>query len=85
MLGSSFEPDRRHRLVKCENYITSSVGDLYDRIPMTMPLNNPRGLRREQYADILAYILQFNGFPAGQNDLTARSEFLNEIRFEAPR
>jgi len=52
---------------------------------MTMPLNNPRGLRREQYADILAYILQFNGFPAGQNDLTARSEFLNEIRFEAPR
>jgi S-disulfanyl-L-cysteine oxidoreductase SoxD len=61
-----------------------TVGDLFDRIRATMPLNNPAGLTRDQYADILAFILKFNGFPAGQKDLYRRSEFLNTIRFEAP-
>lgn len=61
-----------------------TVGDLFDRIRTTMPLNNPGGLSREQFADILAFILKVNGFPAGQKELYSRSEFLNTIRFEAP-
>ena len=60
-----------------------TVGDLFDRIRTTMPLNNPGGLSRDQYAEILAFVLKSNGFPAGDKELYRRSEFLNAIRFEA--
>lgn len=62
-----------------------TVGDLFDRIRTTMPLNNPGALSREQYADILAFLLKGNGYPAGPRELYRRSEFLNTIRFEAAR
>jgi S-disulfanyl-L-cysteine oxidoreductase SoxD len=62
-----------------------TVGELFDRIRTTMPLNNPAALSRDQYADILSFILKSNGYPAGQKDLNRRSEFLNTIRFEAPK
>ena len=61
-----------------------NLADLFDRIRTTMPLNYPGGLRREQYADILAFVLRSNGFPAGQNQLDHRSEYLSDIRFQAP-
>jgi len=61
-----------------------TVGDLFDRIRTTMPLDNPAGLSRDQYADILAFILKSNGYPAGPKELNRRSEFLHAIRFEAP-
>ncbi len=62
-----------------------TVGDLFDRIRTTMPLNNPGALSRDQYADLLSFILKSNGYPAGQKELSRRSEFLNVIRFEAPK
>ena len=61
-----------------------NLADLFDRIRTTMPLNYPGGLRREQYADILAFVLRSNGFPAGQSQLDHRSEYLSDIRFQAP-
>lgn len=61
-----------------------TVGDLFERIRTTMPLNNPDGLSREQYADILAFVLRSNGYPAGTKDLYRRTEYLNVIRFEPP-
>ncbi|MGA2563424.1 MAG: cytochrome c [Steroidobacteraceae bacterium] len=62
-----------------------TLGDLFERIRTTMPLNNPDGLSRDQYSDILAFVLKSNGFPAGARELYKRSEYLNVIRFEAPR
>jgi len=62
-----------------------TLGDLFDRIRTTMPQNNPAGFSREQYADILAFILKVNGYPPGEKELDRRSEFLHVIRFEAPR
>jgi mono/diheme cytochrome c family protein len=62
-----------------------TVGDLFDRIRTTMPLNDPGALNRDQYADILAFLLRTNGYPAGPRELYRRSEFLNTIRFEAAR
>jgi hypothetical protein len=35
-----------------------------------MPLNDPASLKRDQYAQIMAYILKFNGYPAGSHPLT---------------
>jgi quinoprotein glucose dehydrogenase len=62
-----------------------TVGDLFERMRTTMPLNNPGALSRDQYADILAFMLKSNGYPAGERELYRRSEFLNTIRFEASR
>jgi mono/diheme cytochrome c family protein len=62
-----------------------TVGDLFERIRTTMPLNNPGGLSRDQYADILAFLLKSNGYPAGQRELYRRTEYLNVIRFEPPK
>jgi S-disulfanyl-L-cysteine oxidoreductase SoxD len=62
-----------------------TVGDLFERMRTTMPLNNPGGLSRDQYADILAFMLKSNGYPAGERELYRRSEFLNTIRFEAAK
>jgi mono/diheme cytochrome c family protein len=62
-----------------------SVGDLFERIRTTMPLNNPGGLSRDQYADILAFMLKSNGYPVGSRELYRRTEYLNVIRFEPPK
>ena len=60
-----------------------SMGDLFDRVRTTMPLDAPKSLNAETYADILAYMLKFNGFPAGQGELDHRSEVLAGVRIEA--
>jgi sugar lactone lactonase YvrE/mono/diheme cytochrome c family protein len=60
-----------------------SLGALFDRSRTTMPLDKPRSLSRETYADILAYILKFDGFPAGAGELDKRSEVLAGISFDA--
>jgi polar amino acid transport system substrate-binding protein len=47
-----------------------TVGDLFQFMALQMPLNNPAGLKHDQYAEIMAYILKFNGYPAGSHLLT---------------
>jgi mono/diheme cytochrome c family protein len=61
-----------------------TLGDLFERIRTTMPLDNPGALSRDQYSAILAFMLKSNGFPAGPRELYTRSEYLNVIRFDAP-
>lgn len=62
-----------------------SVGDLFDRIRTTMPMDRPSGLSRQVYAEITAFLLKTNGFPAGQTELSQRSEMLAGIPFLAQR
>ena len=56
--------------------------ELYDLIRTTMPQDNPGRLSRGQYADVLAFLLQLNGLPAGAERLPADDERLQRIRFE---
>jgi hypothetical protein len=65
------------------NWNTLSVGDLFDRTRSTMPQNKPGSLNREANAEIIAYILSANQFPAGKAALPQASEVLREIRIEA--
>jgi mono/diheme cytochrome c family protein len=58
------------------------VGDLFERIRRSMPQDQPGKLTRQQNADVLAYLLSFNKFPAGKAELPRQDEFLREIRFE---
>ncbi|QUD86733.1 c-type cytochrome [Phenylobacterium montanum] len=60
-----------------------TMGDLFDRVRTTMPLDAPKSLDAQSYADILAYVLKFNGFPAGQGELDRRAEVLAGVRIEA--
>jgi len=65
------------------NWNTLSVGDLFDRTRTTMPQNKPGSLNREANAEIMAFILGANQFPAGKEPLPQSSEVLKEIRIEA--
>jgi len=65
------------------NWNGLTVGDLFERIRTSMPLNNPQSLNRDTNALILCYILSVNRFPAGQADLSSRTEVLKLIRIAA--
>jgi quinoprotein glucose dehydrogenase len=65
------------------NWNGLTVGDLFDRTRTTMPQSKPGTLSREANAEILAYVLSVNQFPAGTADLPQASEALREIRIEA--
>jgi hypothetical protein len=55
-----------------ENWREDSLNSLYALIRDTMPRQQDK-LTEDAYVDILAYILQFNEYPAGPNELTAES------------
>lgn len=59
-----------------------TVADLFDLIRLTMPDNDPGSLPREYYADLLAYILALNKFPAGRTEIGTQSEPLALIRID---
>jgi cytochrome c len=67
------------------NWNGLTMGDLFDRVRKTMPLSNPGRLTRQQDADILAFLLSANKFPAGNAELYRQSEMLREIRFESSK
>ena len=46
-----------------------------------MPQNAPGSLSRQQNADILAYMLQENGFKPGIEELATDKAMLDTIRF----
>ena len=62
-----------------------TLGDLFDRLRTTMPQDNPGSLTRDQYADILAFILKANAVPSGAKELDRRSEYLKAIGFSAAK
>jgi mono/diheme cytochrome c family protein len=57
-----------------------SVGVLFDRMRQSMPQDDPGSLSRQINADILAYILKVNGFPAGKSEMEKDSEPLRQIK-----
>ncbi len=60
-----------------------SMGDLFDRMRVSMPQDDPRRVSRQQKADILAFLLFKNDFPVGETELANRTEMLNRITFLA--
>lgn len=67
------------------NWNGLTVGELFERIRTTMPMNKAGKLSREVNADITAYILSVNKFPAGKVELPHATEFLKEIRMESEK
>ena len=67
------------------NWNGLTLGDLFDRMRKTMPQSKPGSLTRQQNADVLAFMLSINKFPAGKTELYRQSEMLKEIRFETKK
>ncbi|MBI3490784.1 MAG: cytochrome c [Acidobacteria bacterium] len=63
------------------NWNGLTLGDLFERMRVSMPQNDPGGLSRQQNADILAYMLSSSKFPAGTTELARDTEVLKQIRF----
>jgi mono/diheme cytochrome c family protein len=55
-----------------------TLDSLFRLTKTTMPRDAPASLRDETYLDIIAYVLQVNGFPSGREDLKLDS--LNNIQ-----
>ena len=60
-----------------------TVLDLYYIISTTMPPGQKDVLTHDQYLDILSYILQRNGVPAGNKAIQPEAEYLLAIHMEA--
>jgi mono/diheme cytochrome c family protein len=56
-----------------DHWREDSLGLLFDHIKTRMPANAAGSLSANTYLDILAYILQQNGLPAGPQQLTAET------------
>jgi len=62
-----------------------TVGDLFERMRISMPQNAPGSLTGQQNADILAFMLQANRFPTGQAELAKDAMMLKAIKFETKK
>ena len=67
------------------NWEGLSVGDLTERIRVSMPPNSPGKLSRQQIVDMISYMLSFNSFPAGKTELDPRAEVLKQIKIEGTK
>ena len=65
------------------NWNGLTLGDLFERIRISMPADRPGKLTREQDADILAFMLRVSEFPPGKVELERQTEALKQIRIEA--
>ena len=65
------------------NWNGLSLGDLFERIRISMPQNSPGSLSRQQYVDILAVMLGAGEFPRGKTELPRETEVLKQIAFES--
>jgi len=57
---------------------------MFDVISDSMPEDNPGSLKKEEYADVIAYLLQLNKFPAGASELPPDKDALSAILMEKP-
>jgi quinoprotein glucose dehydrogenase len=67
------------------NWKDENVASLFERIRATMPADNPGSLKRDQVADLVAFILNFNKYPLATADLPADSDSLKAIKITAPK
>ena len=57
-----------------DNWEAASLNDLFEKIAKTMPRDAPGTLTSRQALDVMAFLLQYNEFPAGTSDLTQTPE-----------
>ena len=66
-----------------EQWQDQSLAAFYQITATTMPVNNSNGFSPEQYADLLAFMLQQNGLPIGKESLSSNAGNLVAITMQA--
>ncbi|MDT8341710.1 MAG: cytochrome c [Longimicrobiales bacterium] len=61
----------------------ASLAQLYAYVTENMPEDGPGSLPASLYRDVFAYILEMNGYPAGEQEFTADLERLAAVPFES--
>ena len=56
-----------------------SLHDIFLSVQATMPQNAPRSLGDQVYVDLIAFLLDANAFPTGDEELTADESVLRAI------
>jgi mono/diheme cytochrome c family protein len=59
-----------------------TLDDLYYIIRSLMPNNAPGSLSKAQYADVVAYILKVNNYPAGGEDLVPKTAAMKAVTLQ---
>jgi hypothetical protein len=67
------------------NWNGTTLGDLFDRIRISMPPGSPASVPPESKADVIAHVLKFNKYPAGSTEIGKDLEALKQIKFELPK
>jgi len=58
-----------------------TLGDLFERIRISMPADRPGTLSRQQMADVIAFVLRANQFPTGATELPIEPPALRAMKF----
>lgn len=58
---------------------TRTIAEKYERTVTTMPPDRPGSLDDQTYADIIAFILHFNGYPTGETELPPDMDYLQQV------
>lgn len=67
-----------------DNWRGRSLAEFYSLTQQTMPLSKPAGLADGEYENVVAYILNRNGFRAGKKKLVGSNDALSQIDFANP-
>jgi mono/diheme cytochrome c family protein len=61
-----------------ERWNGQTMGEVFDFVSQAMPENDPGGLKAEEYADVLAFILALDAYPVGNDDMPASKDELKK-------
>jgi S-disulfanyl-L-cysteine oxidoreductase SoxD len=67
------------------NWDGLNLQQLFDRTRTSMPQDAPGSMSRQETADMIAYLLQQNRFPAGANELPESANELSGIKYVATK
>ena len=67
------------------NWNDLTVGDLFERVRISMPPSGPSTVTPAQKADIVAHLMNQNKFPAGTTELEPKTEVLKGIKIETKK
>ncbi len=59
------------------------IHQMWENLRMTMPYDSPGRLSAQEYADVVAYMLELNGVPAGEMELPSDANGLMQITVTA--
>ena len=65
-------------------WVSKSAYDLFNVIATQMPEDNPGSLERQEYVDVVAYILSLNAYPAGASELPRDDDGLKKVKIDNP-